>query len=92
MLDVIEIEPGLRIKFPGRSDDFCLGVEVGILAGELASAPMSLTRSIAVANVLQVRELASKFGYRVTIDSETAGIALISLTLFRQKPRLQVVR
>jgi hypothetical protein len=90
--DVIEIEPGLRIEFPGQSEDFRLGVEVGIIAGELATAPICLIRPLSMANLDQVRELARKFGYRVKVDSQTAGVARISIMPIHQKPSLQIVR
>ena len=47
-MGAIEVEPGLSVRFPGRSDDFAEGVEVGILSILMAQGMPDITREIPI--------------------------------------------
>ena len=61
-MGAIEVEPGLSVRFPGRSADFAEGVEIGILSILMAQGcPISSARCPIPASA-QVSVLAGKLG------------------------------
>lgn len=93
----IEIETGLVLRFPQRSADFCDGMEIGLLAMQMASGADTFSRSIAAGNVEQARALADKLGYMI-VASPAGGQAddesSVTVTLRKRgaRPELRIVR
>ncbi|RDI58518.1 hypothetical protein [Microvirga subterranea] len=87
----IHLDEGLRLRFPGRSEEFDQGVEIGMLAVLMDQGSVEFTRWISRANSDQARALAKQLGYH-TVEGNGDG-DWISLT-FRQghaKPSLRLV-
>ncbi|MET0742414.1 MAG: hypothetical protein ABWY78_03500 [Microvirga sp.] len=61
----IHLDEGFRLRFPGRSEDFDQGVEIGMLAVLMDHKTPEFRRWIARENLTQVKALASQFGYHV---------------------------
>ena len=87
----IHLEEGLRIRFPARSDEFALGVEVGAVAAAMALATRDFGRRIAFANLEQIRDLAAGFGYRLTVDAVDETWCDVSFMTGRLRPALTLV-
>jgi hypothetical protein len=61
----IHLADGVRLRFPGRSEDFDQGVEIGMLAVHMDNGAHEFSRWISRANVDQARALAKQLGYHV---------------------------
>ncbi|MET0528647.1 hypothetical protein [Microvirga sp. P5_D2] len=61
----IHLDEGLRLRFPGRSEDFDQGVEIGMLAVLMDQETPEFTRWIFKVNLSQVEAIARQMGYRV---------------------------
>ena len=62
----IHVEDGLSVRFPGRSEEFNEGVEIGMLAVLMSSGQRGFTRWLSPANLEQARAIADRMGYRLT--------------------------
>ena len=87
----IEVEEGLRVRFPGRSASFADGVEIGILLARLGERRPVIAQSLSAGNAEQVRALAEKFGYRLMLEPSTRDTVQITLTANGIRPKLRVV-
>ncbi|WP_375410968.1 hypothetical protein [uncultured Methylobacterium sp.] len=87
----IHIEDGLRLRFPGRDEEFDQGVEIGLLVAQLASGTAEFTRLVAMANVEQARDVARQLGYHVRISGVDAGSSEISFSRRKRRPTLTLV-
>lgn len=61
----IHLDDGLRLRFPGRSEDFDQGVEIGMLAALMDQGMPEFSRWISRANLPQVEAIAKQLGYHV---------------------------
>lgn len=61
----IHLNEDMRLRFPARSEDFDLGVEIGVIAALMEAHMREFTRRVAPANLDQARALAEKMGFRV---------------------------
>jgi hypothetical protein len=88
----VEVEPGLRLRFPGRSEDFADGVEIGALAAAMALGHLKYFAQIAAANLEQARALAESLGY--TMFPGAASGDCLEATFYKgsRRPKLRVVR
>lgn len=87
----IELVDAVRIRFPGRDEEFDDGVEIGVLAMLMANDEHIIKRRVPARQVDQILALAERFRYRVT--AETAGDErLITLLHASQRPSLKLVR
>jgi DNA polymerase elongation subunit (family B) len=87
----IHLDDGLRLRFPGRTEEFDQGVEIGMLAVLMDQGMREFTRWIARTNVDQVRAIARQLNYHV-VEGDGDG-EWVSLS-FRQegaKPALTLV-
>ena len=91
MIPAVEVEPELRLRFPHRSAEFREGVEIGVLAGLMATGAPMFDHPVSVANLDQARELAVGMGYRVTGSDETDGLVTLCLCRTSVRPKLAVV-
>ena len=64
----IHLDDGLRLRFPGRSEDFDQGVEIGMIAVLMDQGFPEFSRWIARANLSQVQAIAKQMGYRIEDD------------------------
>ncbi len=60
----IDVVPGLRLRFASRDENFDEGVEIGLLAAQLASGIVEFTMMLAAGTLDQARMLATNMGYR----------------------------
>jgi hypothetical protein len=88
----IEIQPDLRVRFPGQSEEFSLGVEVGVLATLMSGDLREFTHMISPLNVDQVRELAERFGYQIFVGVSAEEKVCVTLARGFRKPALRLVR
>jgi len=89
----INIQDDLRIGFPGRSEAFSDGVEMGMLATLMSLGWTEFSRSISGHCLEQARALGEKLGYHICLEEREADDA-VRLT-FRdrtQRPKLRLVR
>lgn len=87
----IHLADGLRLKFPGRNEQFDDGVEIGILAALMEFSPAEFTREISTDNLDQARALAVKLGYRLLEGPAEAGWTRVTLRLRASRPKLELV-
>lgn len=87
----IEIEEGLRVRFPGREAEFANGVEIGILLAHLGERRPVISQILSSGNGEQARVLAEKFGYRLVVEPVTHDAVKITMTAKGIRPRLRVV-
>ncbi len=87
----IHLDDGLRLRFPGRSEDFDQGVEIGMIAVLMDQGMREFSRWISRGNLDQVQAIAKQLGYH-TVESAGDG-DWVELT-FRHgqaKPKLRLV-
>lgn len=87
----IHLTEGTRVRFPGRTEEFDQGVEIGILAVLMDFGTPELTRPIATSNLEQARALAEKLGYRLLEGAATEGHTTIILRRAKIRPALKLV-
>jgi hypothetical protein len=61
----IHMDDGFRLRFPGRTEDFDQGVEIGMLAVLMDHKTAEFRRWISKANREQAVALAKQLGYHV---------------------------
>ena len=88
----IEVEDGLRVRFPGRGEEFNEGIEIGLLVAQLAQGGREFGRLISTANLEQARDVAGRFGYTLKVVAERAGTSEILVSNSRRRPSLTLVR
>ncbi|WP_201840817.1 hypothetical protein [Microvirga zambiensis] len=89
----IHLDDGLRLRFPGRSEDFDQGVEIGMIAVLMDQGLPEFSRWIARSNLSQVQAIAKQMGYRVEQDDgdeEWVEITFVYGTV-KAKPKLRLV-
>ncbi|MFE1603109.1 hypothetical protein [Methylobacterium sp. ID0610] len=87
----IEVEDGLHLCFPGRCAEFGEGVAIGYLVARLASGAPHFTRLIAPETLVQVRDVAERFGYRARVVAETAEGCEVAFARPPARPALRLV-
>lgn len=89
----INIQDDLRIAFPGRSDAFSDGVEMGMLATLMSLGWTEFTRSISRAGLDQARALGEKLGYHIAcLETEDADVIRLTFRDRNLRPKLRLVR
>ena len=87
----IQVEDGLRLRFPGRGNEFDDGVEIGLLVASLVSGEARFQRIVSAANVDQARRVAGQLGYRVQILTERDDRAELFFFVQGRRPVLTLV-
>ena len=87
----IEVEDGLRLRFPGRNEDFDQGVEAGIAAVLMTVIGGEFTRPVATDNLEQLRTLAERLGYHILIGNSGAELTDVIFKTGRSRPKLTLV-
>jgi hypothetical protein len=89
----IHLDDGLRLRFPGRSEDFDQGVEIGMIAVLMDQGLGEFSRCIARSNLSQVEAIARQMGYRIEEaggDEEWVDLTFLYGTA-KSKPKLKLV-
>jgi len=87
----IHLTDGLRLRFPGRDEEFDQGVEIGMLAVLMDLGTREFTRWISSDNLEQARALAKQLGYHVVEGtSDTEWTELVFRT-GSARPQLRLV-
>lgn len=89
---LIEIEEGITIRFPTRSDEFSEGFEAGLIASALTHMPLRHDARVAAGAAAPVSKLARVYGYRVIETPDGDGMVRITLLRADQRPRLTLVQ
>ena len=87
----IEIEDGLRVRFPGRGEEFDEGFEIGMLAVLMTAIGGEFERRVGSAGLDQIRSLADKFGYHLEIGDEADGHVGVLFRTGRSRPKLTLI-
>jgi hypothetical protein len=87
----IQVEDGLRLRFPGRDETFNEGVEIGLILAQMASGQSEITARIAATTLAQARTLATQMKYRVHVVREDEGGAEVMFLTGSRRPVLTLV-
>jgi hypothetical protein len=87
----IHLDDGFRLRFPGRSEDFDQGVEIGMLAILMDYKTPSFRRWISKGNVGQVKALAKQLGYYVVEGGEEEEWVELVFRNSPARPELRLV-
>jgi hypothetical protein len=87
----IHLAEGLRLRFPGRDENFDQGVEVGMLAVLMDMGTREFRRWISSANLDQVRALAKQLGYHVVEGEGGDGWTELVFRSGQARPQLKLV-
>jgi hypothetical protein len=87
----IHLDEGLRLRFPGRSEEFDQGVEIGMLAVLMDQGGIEFTRWISRANLDQARALAKQLGYHTVEGNGDRDWVNLTFRQSQAKPALRLV-
>jgi hypothetical protein len=87
----IHIEPGLRVRFAGRNEAFNEGVEIGLLAANMAAHVGEFTATLASTSLDQARALAEGLNYRVHVVEDDGTWSQVMFLTGRRRPKLRLV-
>jgi hypothetical protein len=87
----IHLADGLRLRFPGRSEDFDQGVEIGMLAVLMDMGAREFSRWISAANLDQARALAKQLGYHVVEGNSDGEWTELVFRFGTARPQLKLV-
>jgi hypothetical protein len=87
----IHLDDGLRLRFPGRSEEFDQGVEIGMLAVLMDQGEREFTRWISRANMDQARAIARQLDYHVVEGNGDDDWVSLSFRQGSAKPALRLV-
>ena len=87
----IHLADGLRLRFPGRPEEFDQGVEIGMLAVLMDLGEREFSRWISSANLDQARALAKQLGYSVLEANGDAEWTELTFRFGPARPKLKLV-
>jgi hypothetical protein len=87
----IQVEDGLRLRFPGRDEAFNEGIEVGLVLANMAAGHKEFTLRFASTTLAQARTLASQMGYRVHVVQEDETWADVMFLTGSRQPKLKLI-
>ena len=87
----IHIVPGLRLRFAGQSEVFNEGVEIGLLAANMAAGISEFAATLAPNTLEQARALARAMGYRVHIVATNDCTVDVMFLTGSRRPKLQLI-
>ncbi len=87
----IHLSEDMRLRFPARSEDFDLGVEIGVIAALMEAHMREFTRRVSPANLDQARSLAEKLGFRVLHAPVEDEWVDVTFRQGRARPSLKLV-
>jgi len=87
----IHVDDGFRLRFPGRSEDFDQGVEIGMLAVLMDLKTTEFRRWISKANQGQAEALARQMGYYIVRGEEADDWVDLVFRDAPARPQLKLV-
>jgi hypothetical protein len=87
----IHLAEGLRLRFPGRDENFDQGVEIGMLAVLMDMGTREFCRWISRSNLDQARALAKQLGYHVVEGEGSNGWTELVFRSGPARPQLKLV-
>ena len=87
----IHLDEGLKLRFPGRSEEFDQGVEIGMIAALMQSQLREFSRWISAPNLDQVRALAERLGYRLVEGSSDEEWSQVTCRFGQARPQFRLV-
>lgn len=87
----IHIEAGLRLRFAGRSEMFNEGVEIGLLAANMAAGRSEFTMTLASGTLDQARTLAAGMSYRIHVVRADETWAEVMFLTGHRRPKLRLI-
>ncbi len=87
----IHLAEGLRLRFPGREENFNPGVEIGMLAVLMDMGTKEFRRWISSANLEQARALAKQLGYHVVEANGDDDWTELMFRFGSARPQLRLV-
>ena len=87
----IHLTDGMRLRFPGRTEEFDQGVEIGMLAVHMDLGAREISRWISRGSLVQARALAEKMGYRLVEGHADGEHVEVTLRTGAVRPQLRVV-
>jgi hypothetical protein len=87
----IELVDAVRIRFPGREEEFDDGVEIGVLAMLMANDQPVINRQVPARQIEQIQALAERFRYRCSVE-DAGDDRVVTLRHVSQRPALRLVR
>lgn len=88
---LVEVQDGLRVRFPRRDPSFIEGVEIGLALAEMAHGPAEIVRTLRSGSVEQAEELARHFGYRCQTMSQDRRSTTLRFLGRQARPKLRLV-
>jgi hypothetical protein len=89
----IHLDDGLRLRFPGRSEDFDQGVEIGMVAVLMDQGIPEFSRWISRSNLSQIEAIAKQMSYRIEhggSNEDWVDVTFLHSTA-KSKPKLRLV-
>jgi hypothetical protein len=86
----IEIIEGVRVRFPGRDENFDLGVEIGALTALMAMGEAEIHRTVSRECVEQLRPIANRFRYLLAAR-DAGDMVEIGLRHVSRRPQLRLI-
>ena len=87
----IEILDDVRLRFPGRDQEFDLGVEVGVVSVLMAQGVQVIQRELSQAATEQLRPIAEKLRYALVATEAGEEMMHVTLSHWSRRPLLRVV-
>lgn len=87
----IEIIDQVKLRFPGRTEEFDIGLEVGAVSVLLAQGVGLIERQLSHEATEQLRPLAERFGYTLIAVEESAAVMTVTIAHKSRRPMLRVV-
>ena len=88
----IQVQEGLRLCFPQRSEDFDDGLEVGIAVQLMATRDSRFVQQVSTKNIDQLRELSAAMHYRMIVLSDNKSTAEVQFCHTSVRPKLLLVQ
>lgn len=87
----IYLSEDMRLRFPARSEEFDLGVEIGAIAALMEAHLREFTRRVSSTNLDQARALADKMGFRAMPASDEGDWVDVTFRQGGARPSLRLV-
>jgi hypothetical protein len=89
---IIHVADEVRLRFPGRDEQFDQGVEIGVIATLIEFGVLEFSRPLGHGTMDQARSLAGSLGYRVVEEpAEEDGYVTATFCKASMKPQLRLV-
>lgn len=87
----IEVEPGLRLRFPDRGAEFDDGLEIGMVVARMGSAYPQILTVISRTALADLEGLARVMSYRVHVVAADQDKVTVEVERTSKPPRMRVI-